>query len=150
MRMTKCLQINILYGWSREQRNILRKYHKMLSRVLSPFLGCRTYSARLSVRSISDNITIRDVDLSNFPTEKIRNFSIVAHLIQAFVSENNFDPQMMSKLGSSLSGQTFILLRGQILMLPNPPQRKLIILTTSLDARGFKSNKNFSSQQIQV
>ena len=78
--MTKCLQINILYGWSREQRNILRKDHNMLSRVLSPFLGCRTYSARLSVRSISDNITIRDVDLSNFPTEKIRNFSIVAHI----------------------------------------------------------------------
>ena len=81
--MTKCLLINILYGWSREQRIILQKYHKMLSRVLSPlpFLGsCRTYSARLSVRSISDNITIRDVDLSNFPTEKIRNFSIVAHI----------------------------------------------------------------------
>ena len=51
----------------------------MLYRVLS---ACRISPCRLSVRSFSDCSpqTIRDVDLANFPPERIRNFSIVAHI----------------------------------------------------------------------
>jgi len=37
-------------------------------------------SYRLPVRALSDHITVKDIDLVNFPPEKIRNFSIVAHI----------------------------------------------------------------------
>ena len=50
--------------------------HKILQNLKLPF---RCQSPRLSVRSVSD-VTIKDIDLSNFPPEKIRNFSIVAHI----------------------------------------------------------------------
>ena len=45
-------------------------------------IGCK--SVRFTTRTFSDQKsgvqTIRDVDLANFPPEKIRNFSIVAHI----------------------------------------------------------------------
>ena len=37
-------------------------------------------SYRLPVRALSDQITVKEIDLVNFPPEKIRNFSIVAHI----------------------------------------------------------------------
>merc|ERR1719312_2250274 len=50
--------------------------YKLLSQLKHPIKN----SFRVSIRTLSDITTIKDIDLANFPTEKIRNFSIVAHI----------------------------------------------------------------------
>jgi len=50
--------------------------YKLFSQLKHPIKN--TY--RLPVRAFSDTPTIKDIDLINFPPEKIRNFSIVAHI----------------------------------------------------------------------
>ena len=37
-------------------------------------------SYRIPIRAISDVRTVKEIDLANFPPDKIRNFSIVAHI----------------------------------------------------------------------
>ena len=49
---------------------------KVLSQLKHPIKN----SFRVSIRTLSDITTVKDIDLANFPTEKIRNFSIVAHI----------------------------------------------------------------------
>ena len=55
--------------------------YKTLLLSLRSHVRCK--SVRFTRRTFSDQSkvqTIRDVDLANFPPEKIRNFSIVAHI----------------------------------------------------------------------
>eukprot|EP00092_Neocalanus_flemingeri_P039370 GFUD01042865.1.p1 GENE.GFUD01042865.1~~GFUD01042865.1.p1 ORF type:complete len:642 (+),score=216.87 GFUD01042865.1:140-2065(+) len=49
---------------------------KLFSQLKYPIKNCY----RLPIRALSDSITVKDIDLANFPPEKIRNFSIVAHI----------------------------------------------------------------------
>ena len=53
----------------------------LFTSLISPLRTSVRVTVRFSKRTFSESIhTIRDVDLSNFPPEKIRNFSIVAHI----------------------------------------------------------------------
>ena len=53
----------------------------LFTSLISPLRTSVRVTVRFSKRTFSESIqTIKDVDLSNFPPEKIRNFSIVAHI----------------------------------------------------------------------
>ena len=94
----------------------------MLYRVLS---ACRIYHCRLSVRSFSDCIpqTIRDVDLANFPPEKIRNFSIVAHIDHGrHLGKGPLKLRSMIELGKSTLADRILEMVGAIDVSPDNKQ----------------------------